>query len=216
MAITITANTEAVQAELRRLGRDAPKAVARALNRTIQSVQTRAVRDVAKDLGIVQKAVRAAMKIRKATRTLLMASLAATGRRIPLIYFGARGPEPSRGRGRGVTYRLTGGRTTIKEAFIASVPYINKATGEVDTHRGVFRRMGIGARKSKGAWSMNLPIKQLYGPSVPHVFKKHIDAALQQYADELLAKNMNHEVEYLLSRQTPAGDELAVAIDSIR
>ena len=190
MAIYIKADLQPFITQLQALGRDGAKAVARGMNRTIQSAQTLSVRAIAEDLGIAQKEVRKTMALRKANRTRLEASLTSTGRRIPLIAFRARGPEPSRGKGKGVRYRLPGGRGIAPHAFIATMK-----TG----HRGVFQRKGPARR---------LPIAELRGPSVPRVFRKQIDDAIQAKADAALVKNVQHEIEYLLSkRTTPGGEE---------
>jgi hypothetical protein len=181
-----------VKLGLEALGKEAPRASMRAINRTLQSVQTQSVRSIAADLGVIQRVVRETMRIYRATTTSLRGSLQATGKRIALIDFRAKGKEPSRGRGGGVTYRMQGQAKTVKGAFIATMR---------SGHRGVFFRKGTSGKKSVGAWSRNLPIVELKGPSVPHVFRKHITSALRTYAGTELQKNLNHEVAYLLLRK---------------
>lgn len=181
MAIQITADISGFRRELRSLGTKAPLAAARALNRSMASVQTQAVRELAGDLGIAQRDVRRGMALQRATRSKLSATLTVTGRRIPLIAFKAKGPEPSRGRGR-VTYRIgSRARTTVAGAFITTMR---------SGHRGVFRRRGI----------PRLPILELFGPSLPRVFTQaKITAARTRLAAELLAKNLAHEIRFLVS-----------------
>jgi hypothetical protein len=180
MSLVVTADLTQFHREIRALGDRAPLAAARALNKSIASVQTQAVRDVAGDLGIAQKDVRRGMAIQRATRATLRATLTVTGRRIPLIAFRARGPEPSRGRGR-VTYRIGASpRTTVAGAFIARM---------LSGHRGVFKRRAV----------PRLPIVELFGPSLPRVFTRaKIAAARTRLAGELLAKNLAHEIQFLV------------------
>jgi len=143
-----------------------PSAVSRALNRAGTTTRAVMARAISKDLGLKVSTVREQLRIEKATPEHLVVRISVTGKRLPLIDFKARGPEPSRGRGRGVTARLPGGAGRYPQAFIARVG----AGG----HRGVFIRAAQGAsqRRSRGAWSPNLPIKELHGPSLPKVFEK--------------------------------------------
>ena len=159
------------------MGRSAPMILARSLNRAASEGQTAMVKAISADTGILQKDVRREIKVDKANKTRPMATVVIAGRRIPLIAFGARGPEPSRGRGRGVSYRLPTGRGRVPQAFIATV-----GTGG---HRGVFKR-----RKTK-----RLPIVELRGPSLPHVFEKFFPT-FRTVAEQSLLKNIAHEIDF--------------------
>ena len=171
--------------ELREMGRQAPIIVARALNRAQTAGKTATVKAVAQDTGLTQKYVARDLKVDKASRTQLRASLEISGRRLPLIAFQARGPEPSRGRGRGVSYRLPTGRGRIPEAFIATVG--------IGGHRGVFKR-----RTKK-----RLPISELRGPSIPHVFEKYVPV-FERVAGESLVKNLRSEIDFAKSKEGAA------------
>jgi hypothetical protein len=163
-----------------------PNAIARALNRSIGSASTIMSREMAGDLGLKVGDVKTEMRVKEARPDDLVARLSVSGKRIPLIKFGAKGPEPSRGRGRGVTARLSGGRNRYPNAFIATV-----GSG----HRGVFIRKASLLRKSPGAWGKNLPITELRGPSLPHVFRKFLPIGLAR-GQEQLAKNLAHELSF--------------------
>jgi hypothetical protein len=151
-------------------------ALVRALNRAIGSARTVMVREIARDIGLKQKDVRDALPLREATFTRPEATLAAGLKRIPLMDFRATGPEPSRGRGRGVSYRLQGGRSRIPSAFIARMQ---------SGHRGVFARTK----------TSRLPIKELFGPSLGHVFAKYRALGLAR-AEEVFMKNFDHEFTF--------------------
>lgn len=167
-----------LRAELEEMGRAAPSILARALNRAQTAGQTATVRAVGRDTGLAAKYVKREIRLDKASRTRLTAVVEVVGRRIPLIAFQARGPEPSRGRGRGVSYRLPGGRGRVPDAFISKVG--------VGGHRGVFKRRG----------KRRLPIVELRGPSVPHVFEKFLAPVFFPTAGESLLKNLRSEIRF--------------------
>jgi len=187
-AVTIELKTKDLLAGIDRLQAGVPQAMARALNRAIVTARAELARATAADMGLKVGVVKDAIVTREATADNPVASLYASKQRIPLIEFNARGPEPSRGRGNGVSYRLPGGR--VANAFIAAVG---------NGHRGVFIRASVLTRKSHGAWGANLPIKQLYGPSIKHVAAKHTDTALAK-GQESLVKNLQSELRYALRR----------------
>jgi len=163
--------------ELEALGNRAPALMARVVNRANVAGKTAMVKAVSKDTGIQQKNIERELRINKATRFAPVASIEIRGRRIPLIAFKARGPEPSRGRGRGVSYTLPGGRQRIGNAFIGTMPHSG--------HRGVFKRVS----------KKRLPITELFGPSLPHVFEKFL-SVFEEVALGSFSKNMAHEINF--------------------
>lgn len=166
--------------QLETLGNAAPVVLARALNRGVTSGRAAMTRVIASDTGISSRAIGAEIRVEKAQRSRPVAAVEIAGRRIPLIAFQARGPEPSRGRGRGVSYRLPSGRGRVGDAFIATMP---------SGHRGVFKRR---AKK-------RLAITELHGPSLPHVFEKHFPV-FRAAAEESLLKNLASEISFERSK----------------
>jgi len=136
-------------------------------------------RVVSKDMGLKVSDVRDRITIRDATLSRLAVTLYASAKRLPLILFRASGPEPSRGKGRGVSANL-GGRKRYPQAFIATMN---------SGHRGVFQRRGLS----------RLPIAELHGPSIAHVFTKHEQVGIDR-AREQLAKNLGHELAFEMSQ----------------
>lgn len=181
--------TEALTRRLLELGQDAPRAATRAVNKTLASLKTATVRALAQNVGLRNSDVSPSIQISRATWSRQFGALVVTGKRVPLLAFGARGPEPSRGRGQGVTYRLPGGRGRAEHAFLATMR---------SGHRGVFqRRPGAG----------RLPITELFGPSLPHAMvSSGILAAQEANGETLLAKNMNHEIDWIIRQRVQAGD----------
>lgn len=182
LTTTITLQTSEVDATLASGQAKIEKALVRSLNRGIASGRTLMVSRIAKDTGLKSKDVRDALPMSEATLSRPVARLAASLKRIPLYKFGARGPMPSRGRGRGVSYKLpgSGGRQRVENAFVAQMK-----TG----HMGVFRRKGPG----------RLPIIELYGPSIGRVFAKYREEALAR-AEEMFEQNFGRELRFQESR----------------
>lgn len=179
--VTVRVTSSDFRERIARLKRPG-KVLARALNRSIDSGKTAAIREVAADMGLKSSDVRELVKVKKATAENLTATIYASARRVPLIKFGARGKEPSRGKGPGVRAKLKGGAGTYPNAFIATVG---------NGHRGVFQRKAGAGR---------LPMRELYGPSVYQAFQKH-QAAAAARALEQLEKNVAHEIEFALTRK---------------
>jgi len=186
--IKITLDTRDLKRALKELGAKAPPAIMRALNRTARTARTQAVREVAKEIRLKQKDVRPMIPVIPATSKHLEAKLVARGRPISLMRLGARQTKL------GVVYRGPGGPVLIRSAFIRTMPHAKRPS--------VWKRVRPSERRSRGAWSFNLPIDKQLGPSVPGVvIQKGIFAGIQHTAPGILAKNMAHETEFLLRRQ---------------
>jgi hypothetical protein len=143
------------------------------LNRGIKSARTFMARAVSQDMGLKVGTVREAMKMPLASQSHPVAELRSPLTRIPLIEFSARGPYPSRGRGRGVTYRIgTKGRGRVETAFIASMK-------SGDGRLGVYARVG----------KERIPRRHLRGPSMGHVFARYRAAGLAR-AEEACRSNI--------------------------
>jgi hypothetical protein len=156
-----------------------PAGLRRAVLRAANSGRVEMARAIAQDTGLGVRRVRDEIGVQRVDE--FGAEISVEGARLPLIDFRARGPEPSRGRGRGVAYRLPGGRATAPRAFIATMR---------NGHRGVFQREEGAAR---------LPIAELHGPSLAEVFSKLVPIA-QERAHAALRTNLMHEISYALRR----------------
>jgi hypothetical protein len=164
------------------LGKRAPQAIARALNRSIVTARTVMAREIAADTKLGARVVTKELKTRQATRTSLMARVSVSGKKIPLIEW-----KPTYSKKRGVRAKLPPpGKGHYPHAFIATMK---------SGHRGVFQR----ATRGKG--SKRLPIYQLRGPSLPAVFSKMSPKAIAA-GQESLMKNLAHELSYALSQST--------------
>lgn len=168
-------------ADLMRTPRKVDLANVRSINRGLSSARTLMGRLIAADTGLRVTDVRNALPIQEATVGRQIGRLWASLKRIPLIRFKARGPEPSRGKGTGVRYALGRGRGHAPHAFIATV-----GTGR---HRGVFMRKG----------NKRLPIRELHGPSLGRVFAKFRPQGLAR-AQEVFEQTFDHEMKFRAMR----------------
>lgn len=180
--LAITSNTSQTEKALKAYAKRAPVALMRALNRGITGARTVMVREIARDTGMKSKDVRDALTMRLATPDRLQTRLAASLKRVPLIDFKGKSLAT------GVSFRTRGakrGGVTVRlpSAFIATMS---------NSHRGIFKRRG---RK-------RLPIKELFGPSLGHVFLKYKPAAVAR-GRELFQTNLEHELAF--DRELPSG-----------
>jgi hypothetical protein len=200
---SVQIDTRQLKQAIAQLKEKAPLACARALNKTAASANTQARRTIAKDMKTKQADIQKKLKVVKARRTDLEATLGASGDRIPLVYW-ARDNRVMRGTnlinhlvslityGQGVVYDLGQGKKSLPHAFITTVRSRRQAELGYAGHKGVFRRVGKGRKLSK----------EFYGPSIPHVFTAEtILPAMLASAKANLEKYMKHEVEYLLSKR---------------
>ena len=157
-----------------------PGAVRRALDRTAVTAKAEAGRLIAADTGLAVGVAKGAVKV---TKSVSSVSLSLPYKRIPLIEFKAKGPEPSRGKGSGVSYRLPTGRGRLPHAFIATMP-------SPSNHRGVFERVPGQFMKGK---PNRQAIAQKFGPSLGRVFEK-VMPKVEEKAQDALVKNISHEI----------------------
>ena len=187
MNITVQ-GADAVVADLTGFHSKVNKGAVRALNRALTAGRTAMARDIASDTGIGVRDVTKALSERKATIDRAEAAFGATIRRIPLIYFKARQTAT------GVTAKLTGGAGRYPSAFIARMR---------SGHEGVFRRKYVGSIGTR--MTKRLPIVELFGPSLGHVFAKHRPAALAR-TQEAFHAAFAHELDRLIAKQPESTD----------
>jgi len=186
MQITVRATYDGAIAKLRMARAQSQKALVRALNKTATTAKAEAARQI-RDAGYGLKiaAIKDSFSIRRASKASLVAAIRATGRPVPLIKYGARQTK------KGVSVNVLQGRKLIAGAFIATMP---------SGHIGVFMRQGGThkrvVRNGLAMWS-GLPIKELFGPSVPAAFaNKVVMAALKSVIQERFAVVLTQELRY--------------------
>jgi hypothetical protein len=178
MDIRLSIDTARIRPDFADYGQASLVAAVRGINRTMANVKTAMVRPISAALKIKQAYVRERIRTVDATASRPVALMYASNTPIPIIEFNARGPEPSRGRGRGVTANTQQRR--YPQAFIATMR---------SGHRGVFQRKG----------QKRLEIRELREASIAAVFLKHA-AVGQARADEQLPKNLEAELKFALRK----------------
>ena len=168
------------------------RATSRALNRSLTTGQAVLARLIAADMGMKVVRVKRAILERKSTATTLEVRLGASLHRLPIAELDARQTRA------GVSYKDGAGRKTIPGAFLATVRGPLPSGVESGGHKGVFRRSvdaGGGTRRGPAPNRSQLPIKQLFGASIGHVFLKHKAAGVTAMR-EAFDTNLAHELEF--------------------
>lgn|SRR5262245_25172793 len=176
MNVTVRLDRSELDRLLKGLGERGPIALQRAMNRGMDAAATEATRRISTDLKIAQSEVRKSLvKIPAQAPRNLQASVAVSGRRIPLIAFRARQTKA------GVSYDLGQGRQIIHSAFIAIMR---------SGHRGVWKRTG----------PKRTPIIELRGPSLPYIFRK-VMVHIQRVGKEAFEKEIRRLATYMRTGQ---------------
>lgn len=157
-----------------------PAAIVRTLNLTAQQTRNAVAKDLSKEMGettgLSRTGFKKAIRLLKAKRSLLVATLVAGGSAIPLLQFGARQVRV------GVSAAPMAKRRTFKGAFISRMP---------SGHRGVFRRRT----------RQRLPIREMFGPPIPKVFLSGpILRAMRTVASQRWRINFDRELRRILHR----------------
>jgi hypothetical protein len=180
IGITVKADVEEVKRWMNSLQRDkVPAAASRAINKTLANVKTESSKRIRDERALSASVVKGTLTIYKANKAYLYGSLIASGRPIPLREYQARQTN------KGVTVKVSpGGRKLIVQAGNHAFQ-----VGRYGDH--VYIRTG----KSR------LPIKKLYGPSIPATFlKQKIIDAMDRVAGDNWPKRFAEELRYELSR----------------
>lgn len=157
----------------------ARRAIVRGLNKTAANVRTSASRAIRQRRSLSAKVVNDALAIRKASNAVLTSSLVATGRPIPLKDYKARQTQ------KGVTVSVSPGARKLIEHRGNRAFIVDKIGGHVF------------AREGKG----RLPIKKLFGPSLPSTFvQDEVKRAWTATALEAMPKRLAEEMRYELMR----------------
>lgn len=154
-----------------------------ALNKAAVSTRAEAVRILRERYpGFKAAAIRAAMKIIKATYSKPVAIIRVKGARTPLISFGARQTK------RGVSVKVRT-KKFIKGAFIATMP---------SGHKGVFWRTGKFGRRGNPKLER---IEQLHSLSVPQALEtQEVIDSLREYGLARYRIELPREIKFRTER----------------
>ena len=189
MQIDVKSNIDAVLARMARYREDVvQRAVVSALNRCVEMARTDASKELRSEgYNIKSAAIKAAASVRKASSGHLVATLSLSRKPIALIAFGAKQ------KGDGVSVKIHKKANVIRHAFIATMP---------SGHTGVYLRKNGGKhvykRKGGKLVSSQLPIRELYGPSVGGMYgNDRVQAAMARAIAENFERRLAHEMKRL-------------------
>jgi hypothetical protein len=155
------------------------RAISRALNKTAANVRTAASTAIRAKRSLSASTVRKALAIKQANPNRLVATLSVTGRPIPLKEYRANQTK------RGVTVLVSPGKRKLVEHAGNKAFFIQKIGGHV------FARQG----------KQRLPVKKLYGPSLPATFlNEEVRRAWTAAAQDALPKRLTEEIRFELNR----------------
>lgn len=174
---------KALERKLANMSRSLPSVISRGINRTAKDSQSRIVNKLSFITKFKPSILKKVITLFKATQKRLQATISLRRKRIPAIALAPRRTTV------GVTYQDIKERKLIEHGFIAKMP-----TG----HKGVFRR-----KYSGGKMVGRLPIKEMYGPALPEIFRESEELAVKEMANtqQELLKNIQLEVQALLSKK---------------
>lgn len=200
------AQLQDVRERLFYLKNGAARALSRALNKTASKAKTLASKAIRQQVNLSATYVRERLKgpadgwAYKATVNKLEARLSAPKQGVLMYQFSTnsiaatgRPPEPVK------VKVATAGRTiTIKSAFWVWTKNSNKLTPAVRNE--VLRKLGMTRTFDSGDFTV------LHGPSLSQVFTGVKDA-IGGDMSQVLADNLQHEMEWLLHKYPPPGDD---------
>jgi hypothetical protein len=181
MQIDVSANT-AIIADLTDKPHQVNVAMVRSVNRGLTSARGVMARAMATDTGLKISVVREKVPLYPASLQQPVARLSSSLKKIPLYDFGAKWTRQG-----GVTAKNPLGAGRYPNAFIATMK---------SGHVGVFQRV----KKPR------LPIYELMGPSLGHIFIKYRDRGVAQFWDTF-EKNFYHEFEFAGIQNSASGTE---------
>jgi len=171
-----SAKLKEVEQQLGSFSKKAPTVISRAINRAAQNAKTNVVSKTREEYVMKAKDVRDTIKIRKATQNSLGAVVTSTGSKVPLIKFKV---SPNKPRPKNPPRVLKAGvkKDGLKQILGAFIADING--------NKVFER----ERKNR------LPIKQLFGPSIPEMLgNESVKTYVEREATKMFDKRLEHEI----------------------
>lgn len=170
-----------IQSRLGNMSRKAPNVISSALNRAATNVNSNIKKEVRKEYHIKAKDVQDTISKSKATRGNLSAVVKSSGGVIGLDKFKVSPKTVNPKRKRPIKVSVKKGH--LKEVMGAFVANINGSK--------VFERV----RKDR------LPIRRLFGPSVPQMLKnEEIRGRIENEGQETFHRRLDHEVNTILER----------------
>jgi hypothetical protein len=162
---------------LQRLGQQAPRAIALAVNDTARHVRSEASKGIRAEWNVKAKTIREAIKTRPATTANPEAQVTASSKPLPLYGFGPRKLK------RGYSVRIKKGKppTRLPKTFVATMR---------SGHVGLFERMG----------KRRLPIREKASITIPSQWAQRIEIDIRD-AQPFLLRRLAGQIERLLAKK---------------
>lgn len=157
-----------------------PIVLSRAINRAAQAGRTQAAREARSRYTVRHGDVLKTLKINRASRGDLQASISSRGELIPLIAFNPRMTK------KGVSVAVKKGeRKQLKSLFISTLKNPRYSSGATN----VFGR----------ETTNRIPLRGHFGPSIPQMIENEESiASIESRASEVLEERARHDIDFLL------------------
>ena len=169
------------------------KIITRTLNKVGDQGKTAISKKLRETYNIKKKRIDQAFTVRKASNSSLAYEIKIRERTPGLQHYGANKT------GKGVTVKIisTSGRKVVKGGFMANTP--QGAIAIWKTKKETARIMKSGRYRGTGIWKM--PIKRLYGPSVPGMINTIGINSFEKVVAEKFDKVFSHEFDWEMSKR---------------
>lgn len=177
------ANLKRFDNQLKALGKDAPKALQRAVARAGDSTRTQVVRALTKQTGLPRATIVRAIKTRRPSWTDFTYTMTTTGGDISLKYFQPRETA------KGVTAKPFGKRDLFEGSFLKGGKWPNRA-----------EKMAFGGHAFHRVGSGRLPVEMTKSKVIipDEMVKGETEAAFREHGMKMLEKRVAHEIGRLL------------------
>lgn len=187
---------EDVERRLGNLKAKAPAVVARAINRAVTNAKKNMAKETSDKYFISSGNVRSTIRTTKASQSRLEAAAISSGAGIALSKFKVNPGTTVKQKGKKVRSRSP----KVYKAGVEKAGGVKPLDGNPKAFIAVMRRSGhVGVFERESGDS--LPIKQLYGPSVPQMIKnEEIMKKINDEANKTLQKRIDAEIANLLRK----------------
>lgn len=208
-------NIEKIQQRLGSFSNKTPSVLANAINRTITNINKTAAEQVTQNYNTTKKAVQKTLKHKRATKTNLVGTVTSKAPVIALAKFKVSPNRPvsyKSGRPSPKVYKAAVKKGAASKplegnpkAFVAIMKNGHKGvferTGRFEGAKGSEKRTRIYNSKSHRCTKHNEIIKELFGPSIPHMIKNEKSMAyIQEEANSTLQKRIDAEINNILRK----------------
>lgn len=185
-------NVEEIQRRLGNFKAKTPLVLSRAINRAISNVKKNMGKETSALYFISSSDVKNTVRIVKSSKSSLKAAAISSGGGIALSKFKVSPKTPVRFRGKSRS-------PSVYRAGVKKDGGVKPLDGNPKAFVAVMKSGHVGVMERKTGKS--LPIKQLYGPSVPQIVKNEkIMTKINKEASETLEKRIDAEINNILRK----------------